>query len=155
MRVDSTTLLFFDASCLIAAAGSPSGGSGFLLSLCARGLLRGVVSQPVLLEAERNVLAKLSTEALERYHRQIVLTPLTLVSLPPQTQQRRYQAIVGEKDAHVVAAALAAQASYLLTLDQPLAERVNQAGLPVQAFSPGEFIKTVLPHHVDYPSIRE
>ncbi|MBI2942103.1 MAG: hypothetical protein HYY04_16860 [Chloroflexi bacterium] len=33
MTIDLTTILFFDASCLIAAAGSPTGGSGFLLSL--------------------------------------------------------------------------------------------------------------------------
>lgn len=54
MNIDRNTLLFFDASCLIAAAGSPTGGSGFLLALCARGLLRAACSQPVLVEAERN-----------------------------------------------------------------------------------------------------
>jgi len=58
MTIDRTTLLFFDASCLIAAAGSLSGGSGFLLALCQRGLLRGAISQPVLLETERNLLKK-------------------------------------------------------------------------------------------------
>ena len=55
MTVDHKTLLFFDASCLIAAAGSPAGGSSLLFSLCARRLLRGVVSQAVLLEAEGNI----------------------------------------------------------------------------------------------------
>jgi len=44
MTIDQDTVVFFDASCLIAAAGSTSGGSGFLLSLCARGLLQGAVS---------------------------------------------------------------------------------------------------------------
>jgi len=33
MSLDSSALLFFDASCLIAAAGSPSGGFSFFLSL--------------------------------------------------------------------------------------------------------------------------
>jgi hypothetical protein len=66
MTFDAETRLFFDASCLIAAAGSPSGGSGFVLSLCQRSLLRGAISPPVLIEARRNVRDKLGPEALER-----------------------------------------------------------------------------------------
>ncbi|MEJ2354093.1 MAG: hypothetical protein P8Y03_30320, partial [Anaerolineales bacterium] len=64
MTIDRDTLLFFDASCLIAAAGSPSGGSGLLLSLCAREYLRASVSQAILLEAERNIQAKLGVGAI-------------------------------------------------------------------------------------------
>jgi hypothetical protein len=63
MKIDQNTILFFDATCLIAASGSPDGGSGFLLSLCARQLLRGSISQPVLLEAERNIRLKLGNNA--------------------------------------------------------------------------------------------
>jgi hypothetical protein len=43
MTIDQTTPIFFDASCLIAAAGSPTGGSGFLLSLCEKGHLQAVI----------------------------------------------------------------------------------------------------------------
>lgn len=154
MIVDQDTLLFFDASCLIAAAGSPSGGSGFLLSLCARGLLQGVVSQPVLLEAERNIAGKLGIEVLNTFHRLIVLTPMTVVPTPSKSERRSYQAVVGEKDDHVVAASVAAKAAFLLTLDKRLEARVNDANLPIRAISPGEFMKTVLPSHVDYPEVR-
>jgi len=154
MIVDQDTLLFFDASCLIAAAGSPSGGSGFLLSLCARGLLQGAVSQPVLLEAERNITAKLGIEVLNTFHRLIVLTPMTVVPTPSKSERRSYQAVAGEKDDHVVAAGVAAEAPFLLTLDKRLEAQVNQADLPIRALSPGEFIKSVLPNHVDYPSVR-
>jgi predicted nucleic acid-binding protein len=154
MTINRGTLLFFDASCLIAAAGSSSGGSGFLLSLCERGLLRGAVSQPVLLEAERNVREKMGFDALERYRSLIVLTPLVLSPLPPRRVVSRHEGLVGQKDAHVLAAALAAQASFLLTLDRRLAERVNQANLGIRALSPGDFIKTELPRHGDYPSAR-
>jgi predicted nucleic acid-binding protein len=129
MPIDHRTLLFFDASCLIAAAGSPTGGSGFLLSLCVRSLLRGAVSQAVLLEAERNIQGKLGAEALERYHRLLVLTPLALLPLPPHGELVRCAGLVGEKDAHVLAAALAARAPFLVTLDRLLAERINQAEL--------------------------
>lgn len=154
MPIDHQTLLFFDASCLIAAAGSPSGGSGFLLSLCARHLLRGAVSQAVLLETERNIQGKLAAEALERYHRLLVFTPLVLLPLPPHGDLVRCSGMVGEKDAHVLAAAVAAHSPFLLTLDRPLAERINQAKLEIRALAPGDFITTELPNHPDYPSVR-
>jgi predicted nucleic acid-binding protein len=154
MPIDHQTLLFFDAACLIAAAGSPTGGSGFLLPLCARHLLRGAVSQPVLLEAERNVREKLGPEALERYHRLLVLTPLAVIPLPPQAQLVRCASLVGEKDAHVLAAASAAAAPFLVTLDRPLAERINLAELGLRALAPGDFITMELPSHPDYPRVR-
>lgn len=97
MRIDRSTRLVLDASCLVAAAGSPTGGSAFLLSLCQRGFLRAVVSPPVLLEARRNVQENMDAVRLER---------------------------------------------------------TNQAGLAVQALSPGQFIKELLPTHPDCPSMR-
>lgn len=151
MIVDRDTVLFFDASCLIAAAGSPSGGSGFLLSLCTSGFLKAAVSQAVLWEAERNITGKLPASALATYHRLIVLTPMTVSSVPSRAELQRYRAIVGEKDDHVVAAAVAAKAPFLLTLDKKLEARINQASLPLHAISPDDFIKGVLPQHVDYP----
>jgi predicted nucleic acid-binding protein len=154
MSIDHTTLLFFDASCLIAAAGSPTGGSGFLLSLCARSLLRGAVSQVVLLEAERNIAAKLSLQALNRYHHLLQTMPLVVAALPPLSSQESWLQMVNAKDVHVLAAALAIDASYLLTLDQQLAVEVNQIGLSLHALTPADFIRLILPSHVDYPSLR-
>jgi hypothetical protein len=87
MRIDRQTLVFFDASCLIAAAGSPSGGAGspsggagFLVSVCASGFLRAAVSRPVLFEAERNVLAKLRPEVLQSNRRPALCRPPGTVS---------------------------------------------------------------------------
>jgi hypothetical protein len=67
MTLTPTTLLFFDASCLFAASASSQGGSAYLLSVCARGYLQVAVSLDVLMETERNILEKLSTEAFSRY----------------------------------------------------------------------------------------
>src|SRR5215216_592587 len=130
------TVLFFDASCLVAAAGSPSGGSWFLLSLCRRGFLSGALSQAVRLEAERNILDKLPELAWSRYQLLMAQTPLTVVPLPSPAQLRRWHDAVGEKDAHVLAAALAAEAAYLLTLDRPLIARVGQATQALVALTP-------------------
>ena len=154
MTLDHTTLLFFDASCLIAASASPSGGSGFLLTLCARNQLRGAVSHYVLLEAERNIQAKLGQQVLRSYHRLLLTVPLTVAPLPKVTHRQPWRNIVNAKDHHVVAASLACKAPYLLSLDRQLNVQVNRTGLSLQAMTPGEFIKNALPHHVNYPSLR-
>ena len=154
MTIDPTTLLFFDASCLIAAAGSPSGGSGFLLSLCAREFLRGAVSQVVLLEAERNIERKLGAETLLSYHRLLQLTPLSIAPVPLITHQQAWHRTVNEKDWHVAAAALAIHVPYLLTLDQGLKDQINRSSIGLESFDPGSFIKLILPRHVSFSTLR-
>jgi predicted nucleic acid-binding protein len=154
MIIDRNTLVFFDASCLIAAAGSPSGGSGFLLSLCARGFLKAAVSQPVLLEAGGNIQAKLGNEAVQRHHNFLAIVSFSLAALPDKKELRRFGKLINKKDVHVVAAALEIRAPYLLALDKGLVLEVNKANLGIYALSPGDFIKTILPGHIDYPSVR-
>ncbi len=155
MTIDRNTLLFFDSSCLIAAAGSPKGGSGFLLSVCARGYLKAAVSQPVLVESQNNIQSKLGDNEINRFYNLLAIVPFSLASLPDQEEFARLEKLVNKKDVHVVAAALEVHAPFLLTLDKGLAVEVNKSHLGIQALSPGEFIKTVLPNHVDYSSARE
>lgn len=154
MVVGPATPLFFDASCLFTAADSPEGGSAYLLDVCTRGYLRAVVSPDVLVEAERNILDKLDAEAFSRYRHLLASTPFHLVSPPSEPVVRRYERAFFE-DAHVVAAALASQAQFLITLDQALERRVKQAGVAVMAISPKAFLQTVLPHHRDFAKIRQ
>jgi predicted nucleic acid-binding protein len=155
MSVDRSTVAFFDASCLIAAASSPSGGSGFLLSLCARGFLRAAVSQPVLLEAETNLLAKFPPSALATHRRQLAATPMIITPVPSAAARRRYAGLINPKDDHVVAAAIAVRAPFLLTLDQSLENEVNRASLPLRAYAPGGFITGELPSHPDFSHLRQ
>jgi predicted nucleic acid-binding protein len=149
MTLDRTTNLFFDASGLIAATGSPNGGSGFLLSLCARGFLRGVVSQYVL-EAERNIHARLGLTALNTYHHFVATIPLLVASVPSPLP---VYPTINAKDVHVVAASVSASVSYLLTLDKKLMVEISAGQFSFQALVPGDFIKSVLPSHVDFPRI--
>jgi len=119
--IDRSSLLFFDASCLIAAAASPSGGSGFLWSLCERGLLSAAVSLPVPSEVEIDLQAKFPSAAFARHRRSLARVSFVLATVPPlDISPRRYPAI-NAKDEHVVAAAIATHAEHILTLDQPLA----------------------------------
>jgi predicted nucleic acid-binding protein len=154
MKIDRTTALFFDASCLIAAAGSPTGGSGFLLALCARRLLRPVVSHVVLLEAERNIQEKRGPVVLRAYHSLLISVPFAVAPVLPVAESALWRQVVNAKDSHVVAAVLASEAPYLLTLDQNLIAEIDRADLPFQALTPGTFIKEVLIHHPDYGTAR-
>jgi predicted nucleic acid-binding protein len=155
MTITATTCLFFDSSCLVAAAGSPTGGSSLLLAICARGFLKGAVSHAVLAEAEGNVLANLPLPARTRYHQEILAIPLIVAPAPGAAEQETAAAITGAKDAHVLAAALCVGAQYLLTLDKRLARRITQEEeLSLHVLSPGEFITTKLPTHPAYRSIR-
>lgn len=154
MIVDHKTLLFYDASCLIAAAGSPTGGSGLLLSLCVRRLLRGAVSQAVLLEAEGNIQTKFRPQVLSVYHNLLQTAHLSMAPIPQVPPTSAWLQEVNTKDVHVVAAALAAKAPYVLTLDRKLALEINRTALPIEALAPGDFIRNVLPLHVNYPSLR-
>lgn len=154
MTLDRNSLLFMDASCLIAAAGSPTGGSNFLLSLCARGYLRAAVSQPVLLEAQRNIQSNLGVEAINRFYNLLAVIPFTLATIPDKAAFTDLEKLVNKKDVHVVAALLEVRSPFLISLDKGLCSEVNKAGIGIQAYSPGEFIRTLLPHHVDYPPAR-
>jgi predicted nucleic acid-binding protein len=149
MALDHTTLVFFDASCLIAAAGSPTGGSGFLLSLCAKGHLQAAVSAFVLTEAARNIQIRMKPNVWQTY--QTLLTSVPFVMAPVPSPLPVFPAI-NPKDMHVVAAATEVSAAYLLTLDKGLLAEAQQAQLTFATLIPGDFIKTVLPTHVGYPA---
>ncbi len=151
MSIDRSTLLFIDAAALIAASGRVNGGSGFILSLIERGLLRGAVSIPVLSEAERNIRMKLRPAALDTYFQLLTRISWLITEVPSSEHVEQYPHHITKKDVHVVAAALAAHASYLITLDRRLLAAVNAAGFPILAITPGDFIRTVLQHHPDLP----
>jgi predicted nucleic acid-binding protein len=155
MPIDETTVVFFDSSCLIAAAGSPTGGSSLLLAICARGFLKGAVSPGVLIEAEGNILTNLPPQARTRYRQEILQIPLVVAPLPSAPEHETAAAITEEKDAHVLTATVSIGAQFLLTLDKRLARRITQEEeLSIRALSPGEFITTQLPTHPAYRSFR-
>jgi predicted nucleic acid-binding protein len=148
VTIARSTRVFFDASCLIAAAGSPFGGSGYVLLLSRAGLFVPVVSQLVLVETERNIRENLPPAALERYHETLASTPLVLAAAADLERLVACRDIAGEKDAHVLGSAEGC--AYLLTLDKRLAVAVNREPRSVEALAPGEFITRVLPTHDEY-----
>jgi predicted nucleic acid-binding protein len=154
-RVDPSTLLFFDVSCLIAAAASPSGGAGFLWGLCQRGFLQAAVSQAVLIEAASNLGRKFDPSCLERRERQLQACAPHIAPIPLLDSQPRVYPHINPKDEHVVAAALAIRADVILTLDQPLAGEIDRAKLGIPARSPGDFIRLDLITHPLFSNLRQ
>lgn len=142
----SKAKLFIDACVFIATSGSPQGGSSSVLELCKRGRFRAVCMRLVLLEAERNIHRKLGAEALLRFYQGLAELDPTLEALPPPEELAAYEAIVGEKDAHVLAAALKSGAAFLLTLDRRhfMTEKVRNAHLDLDVMTPGDFLRKLL-----------
>jgi len=139
------SVVFFDASVLVAAAHSPSGGSALALEVCRGRRFRAAISVRVLLEARLNVAEKFGEEELLRFYRQLASLNPEVAPPPSSEAVARCALLVGEKDAHVLAAALEAQADYLLTLDRRhiLTSTVLSAGLPLKVLTPGDFLREI------------
>ena len=139
------TLVFFDASTLVAAAHSPTGGSALALEVCQGTRFRAAISVRVLLEARVNIADKFGEEELLWFYRRLAALDPEVVHPPSTDQLARCAALVGDKDAHVLGAALGCGADCLLTLDRRhfLTPTVRSAGLHVQVLTPGDFLRQV------------
>ena len=137
--------MFLDASVLVAAAGSPSGGSALAMEVCRGRPFRAALSARVLLEARMNIAGKFGEVELVRFYQQLAGLDPEMVPHPPPGRLARCASLVGEKDAHVLAAALECGAAYLLTLDRRhlIGPAVQSAGLPVGVVTPGDFLREV------------
>ena len=146
MPAESKRIVFLDASVLVAAAGSPSGGSALVIEVCGGQRFAAACSQRVLLEAQINIRSKLPTEAMVRFYK--LLATLSPALVPPATasEEAKYAAWVASKDAHVIAAAVQSGAAFLISLDRRhlVNDQVRSAGLPLQILTPGEFIQHIL-----------
>jgi predicted nucleic acid-binding protein len=138
--------LFFDASVLIAGAHSPTGGSSYLLEACRRGRFKPAVTRLVLIEAERNIKAKLSGEDLLRFYQLLGAVDFSIEPPVSAKEVADYSHLIEEKDAHVLAAAVRSGAQFLLTLDTKhfMTERLSKADLGLIIVTPGHFIKAYL-----------
>jgi predicted nucleic acid-binding protein len=137
--------VFLDGSVLVAAAGSPSGGSALVIEICRGQRFAAICSQRVLLEAQINIRSKLPTEAMVRFYQ--LLAALSPMLIPPTTaeDEARYTAWIAAKDAHVIAAAVHGGTDFLLSLDRKhlVNDRMRSAGLLFQVLTPDEFIQQI------------
>ncbi len=139
-------LVFLDASVLVAAAHSPTGGSAAALLVCGGPRFRGAVTMRVLEEARLNVAEKFPGGDLARFYQQLAALEPEIVPPPPAELLAECVPLTTEKDAHVLAGALGCRAAYLLTLDRRhlLTRAVGEAALSTRVLTPGTFLQELL-----------
>ena len=132
-------LAFIDASVILAALGSKSGGSSQILKLIRESKLDGITSQAVVEEVFRNVYKIKIAES--KVSRLISISSIKVIPAPTSEEVEKYLDVTAAKDVHVVASAIKSKAHVVITLDKKhlLSKRIK--GLSV--LTPGEFLKNL------------
>jgi predicted nucleic acid-binding protein len=132
--------VFLDATCWVAAAGRPQGGSAKILTLARLGKLKIVTTQRVLQEAERNIRDAFGAEELERFYREVADLDLEIIDDSTLEEEARWQSVTAAKDCHVLAAVFKAGADVLVTLDRKhLLTEVVAAQSPIPVMDTKQF----------------
>lgn len=142
--------VFFDASCLFAAAASPTGGSGLILLDRRRAPVAIVTGTESLGEATRNLREKLMATALSRL--EVFENSGVFEIWESDTEENQmgvreipaWASIVNAKDTHVVRDALDSGCQHIISLDRGLIQEVTAAGIYIRIWTPGDFINNFL-----------
>jgi putative PIN family toxin of toxin-antitoxin system len=136
--------VFFDASVIIAALLSPTGGSSLLLRFIKTGAIVGVTSQTALDEmlAQDSKLNKTRDE-IERFIADsglAVRESITLNEIQP------YEDLIDKEDAHLIAGAERTHCAYLVSLDKRhvLREDVRARFRPLKIVNPKELLEELV-----------
>ncbi len=133
--------VFLDATCWVASARSPGGGSSAILDYARAGALRIVTSNQVLLETERNTRNKMKQADFQRYMTLFTAVRPEVMASVTQEEWARWLPLVPAKDCHVLAGAVKAQADALVTLDRKhLLTATVRAGFPIPVQDTKEFL---------------
>jgi putative PIN family toxin of toxin-antitoxin system len=132
--------VFLDTSALIAGLISQTGAAREVLRLCEAGVVETLVSTQVLTEADRNLSDKLPRLVAD-YRLLIQSIAPTLVDDPTREEVSQVAGLIHANDAPILAAAIAAEADYLVTWNtkhfhQPKVQRAVR----FQIVTPGEFL---------------
>jgi len=141
--------LFLDANIFFAAAGSPKGGSAFVLELAKRTKLQLVTVSYALIEAERNIKKKLDSEALVRHYQNLLDADLNIQGVERVSTDTiaQFEKIIIQKDIPILLGAISADVDFLVTLDKKdflENKKLASMNLPFEILTPGEFLKRYL-----------
>jgi len=133
--------IFLDTSALIAGIASSKDSARAVLQLAEIGLIDIVVSQQVIVEADRNIEAKLP-EMVDEFRQFIhFITPM-LLDNPSPNEVRRFSSIINPEDAPILTAAVLSGADILLTWDKKhFIDKNIQLSSSLKIATPGEFLK--------------
>ena len=132
--------VFLDTSALIAGIASPKGAARELLRLAEIGLIEIIVSRQVIIEADRNIEAKLPA-CINDFRAYLETLSPVLVDDPPVKDVQRFSSLINPDDAPILAAASAAESDYLVTWDQKhfMVQGLRAIVRP-KVMTPGEFL---------------
>jgi predicted nucleic acid-binding protein len=138
--------IFLDTSALIAGIVSSKGAARELLRLAEAGLIDVVISRQVIVEADRNIEAKLRHMLADYRHYMKTLSPELLKDLPAK-DIRKYARLINKDDAPILAAAEISGADYLITWDKKhfVTSKVKK-NVKVKIVTPGEFLHEFREH---------
>ena len=133
--------VFLDTSALIAGIASSKGAAREVLRLAEIGLIEIFVSRQVIVEADRNMEAKLP-EMLNEYRAFIENLSPVLVDDPHPREIRKYLSIINSDDAPILAAAVSSGVNYLVTWDtKHFIKKKIQLDSDLKIVTPGEFLR--------------
>lgn len=138
------TRIYFDASVVIAAILSKTGGSAKLIQFVRLGVVVGVISQTVIAEVEEHAskIGKTSSEI-----RQFIQDNKIIVRKKiSEAEEEPYQGLVEEDDIHIVAGAKLTKCDYLVTLDKKhlLKDEVKKFVRPTKIVSPKDYLEELI-----------
>jgi len=132
--------VFLDTSALIAGIASSKGAAREILRLAEIGLVEILVSRQVVVEADRNITAKLP-ECLDDFRNYLETLAPVLFADPSPRDILRFSSLIQPHDAPILAAAVAARADYLVTWDQKHFMTTGPRALArPKVMNPGEFL---------------
>ena len=132
--------VFLDTSALIAGIASPKGAARELLRLAEIGLIEIVVSRQVIVEADRNITAKLP-ECIDDFRAYLETLAPVLIDDPSAREVKPFFSLIHPDDAPVLAAAVLAKADYLVTWDRKhFMTKGPRALVRPNVMTPGEFL---------------
>jgi predicted nucleic acid-binding protein len=138
--------VFFDASVIIAALLSPTGGSALLFQFLKTGLLIGLTSQTVLAEIfgeDKPGKIDKQKEDIEQFVAESGLLVREAITLK---EIELYQDLIATKDAHLIAGANLTKCMYLVSLDKKhvLKDDIRKQFVPLKIVSPKELIEELV-----------
>jgi len=133
--------VFLDTSALIAGILSPTGAAHEVLRLCEAGVVQPVLSRQVLVEADRNLSAKMP--ALLPEYRLFLkqLSPLVVEDPFPDAVEQA-GGVIHHNDAPILAGAIESHVDFLITWNTRHFRRKSvQTYAPFPILTPGEFLE--------------
>jgi putative PIN family toxin of toxin-antitoxin system len=142
--------VFLDSNVILSGLFSDKGAPRIILDLLTLDLpiLAGATGRYNLMEVERNLKKKMP-EAIPIYKKYLPMLRLEIVALPSRSTLIGMAGAIAEKDAPVLASAIACSAEYLITGDKKdFTGLRNMKTYNITIVSPSEFVETVFPEIV-------